>query len=150
MILNDTEYRETMLQLKADRKHIAQRRALLRRAGNTPAEIKRLLDPQISFSLNLKEELQEYARMRKGDFGELKNLRGLGNALIALRISRGITQRELAKRLKVDESQVSRDERNEYHGITVERASRVLDALGVSVKSKLRFGAERFPFKRAV
>ena len=35
----------------------------------------------------------------------------------------------------VNESQVSRDERNEYHGITVDRASRILDALGVSLKS---------------
>jgi len=30
---------------------------------------------------------------------------------------------------------VSRDERNEYHGVTVDRASRILDALGVSLKS---------------
>jgi len=43
--------------------------------------------------------------------------------------------RDLAERLDVHESQVSRDERNDYHGITIERASRVLDALGVNVKS---------------
>ena len=36
----------------------------------------------------------------------------------------------------VHESQVSRDERNEYHGITLERASRVLDALGVTLVSE--------------
>lgn len=35
----------------------------------------------------------------------------------------------------MNESQVSRDERNEYHGITVDRASRILDALGVNLKS---------------
>jgi hypothetical protein len=34
------------------------------------------------------------------------------------------------------ESQVSRDERNEYHGITVERVSRILDALGVQLTSR--------------
>ena len=34
------------------------------------------------------------------------------------------------------ESQVSRDERNEYHGIAVERVSKILDALGVSLKSQ--------------
>jgi len=32
-------------------------------------------------------------------------------------------------------SQVSRDERNEYHGITVERASKVLHGLGVDCRS---------------
>jgi hypothetical protein len=35
----------------------------------------------------------------------------------------------------VHESQVSRDERNEYHGVTVERASRILDAMGVRLRS---------------
>jgi transcriptional regulator with XRE-family HTH domain len=59
----------------------------------------------------------------------------LGHMLVALRIARGLTQRELAARLDVHESQVSRDERNEYHGITVDRASRVLDAMGVQLRS---------------
>jgi hypothetical protein len=35
----------------------------------------------------------------------------------------------------VHESQISRDERNEYHGITVERASRILDAMNVRLRS---------------
>ena len=30
---------------------------------------------------------------------------------------------------------MSRDERNEYHGVTVERASRVLDAMGTQLRS---------------
>ncbi len=46
--------------------------------------------------------------------------------LIALHIALGLTQRELAARL--GESLVSRDERNDYHGITVERSPRILDA----------------------
>ena len=54
---------------------------------------------------------------------------------MALRIAQGLSQRELAERLAVHESQVSRDERNEYHGITVDRVERILDALGVEVKS---------------
>ena len=61
-------------------------------------------------------------RLKGGEFDELENLRGLGHLLIALRIAQGISQRELARRLDVHESQVSRDERNEYFGITLERA----------------------------
>lgn len=61
---------------------------------------------------------------------------------MALRIARGLTQRELAERLSVHESQVSRDERNDYHGITVERATRVLDALSVRMKSEFEFAAK--------
>ncbi|MBL6998144.1 MAG: helix-turn-helix transcriptional regulator, partial [Phycisphaerales bacterium] len=56
-----------------------------------------------------------------------------GQTLIGLRIARGLTQRKLAKLLGVNETMVSRDERNEYHGITVDRAVRILDALDVKL-----------------
>jgi len=64
----------------------------------------------------------------------------LGRLLIGARIYRGLSQRELASRLGVHESQVSRDERNEYGSITVERASRILEALGVELVSELEPG----------
>lgn len=96
-------------------------------------ELKRALDPLRSFHLQLEEEVSGYEQLMRGDLGELLNLHGLGYMLVALRIARGLTQRELAARLNTHESQVSRDERNEYHGITVERASRVLDALGAGI-----------------
>jgi hypothetical protein len=32
---------------------------------------------------------------------------------------------------------VSRDERNEYHGITVDRAMRILDAMGVRLVTRV-------------
>src|SRR5438094_253597 len=41
---------------------------------------------------------------------------------MALWIARGLTQRELAERLGISGSLVSRDEPNEYHGITIEHA----------------------------
>lgn len=61
----------------------------------------------------------------------------IGRLLIGMRIARGMTQRQLADRLGVSESVVSRDERNEYHGITLERAQRVLDALESSVLARV-------------
>jgi len=39
--------------------------------------------------------------------------------------------------MDADETAVSRDERNEYHGITVERAKKVLDALGVRLVTRV-------------
>lgn len=68
----------------------------------------------------------------------LFNLEGLGNVLVALRIARGLSQRALAERLGIHQSQVSRDERNDYNGATVERAAHVLDALRVEMKSSFR------------
>ena len=46
-----------------------------------------------------------------------------------------MSQRELAAQLSVHESQVSRDERNEYHGITVDRAIKILETLGVKLQT---------------
>jgi transcriptional regulator with XRE-family HTH domain len=48
-----------------------------------------------------------------------------------------MTQRQLAELLGVSETMVSRDERNEYHGITVQRATRVLEALGARIETRV-------------
>ena len=100
-------------------------------------EIKRVIDPMESFHLQLQEEVESYERLKRGEFDDLESLRGLGHLLISVRIAQGISQRELAKRLGVHESQISRDERNEYFGITLERAVKVLDALNVKLHTKV-------------
>lgn len=135
MIRNEAEYQEAVKRLQEEKKRLAEHASRLKDAGLGPAEVKRALDPFRSFHLQLEEEVESYERLKRGDFDELMNLHGLGRLLVALRIALGLTQRELADRLGVHESQVSRDERNEYHGITVDRASRTLDALGVQLKS---------------
>jgi DNA-directed RNA polymerase specialized sigma subunit len=135
MIRNEAEYQEALSRLEDERERLDEHRSRLAEMGLDDAELKRALDPIRSFHLQLEEEVQSYERLKRGDIGELLNLHGLGRSLIALRIARGLTQRELAARLGVHESQVSRDERNEYHGVTVERASRILDAMGVRLRS---------------
>lgn len=62
-------------------------------------------------------------------------VRNAGQLLITSRIAQGISQRDLARRLDVHESQVSRDERNEYFGITLERAAKILDALSLRLRT---------------
>jgi len=91
------------------------------------------------------EEVESYERLTRGHFSEFENLHGLGQVLIGVRIARGMTQREWARRMNVDETMVSRDERNEYHGITVERAMRVLDALGVRLVTRVEVEPMRMP-----
>ena len=135
MIRNENEYKEAVRRMREERKRLAEHRARLEEMGLAPDEVKRALDPLRSFHEQLAEEVESYERLKRGDLGEIRNLHGLGRILVALRIALGLTQRELAERLGVHESQVSRDERNEYHGITVERASRILDALGVELRS---------------
>ena len=137
MIRNENEYREAVRRLEEEKQRLAEHRKRLSEAGLSSAEVKRTIDPLRSFHEQLAEEVASYERLRRGEVGEVLNLHGLGQMLVALRIAAGMTQRELAERLGTHESQVSRDERNEYHGITVERASRILDALRVQMKSSV-------------
>lgn len=135
MIRNESEYQEAVARLEQERHRLFDHRQHLLGLGLQDDEVKRALDPMRSFHLQLDEEVQCYERLKRGDLGEMVNLHGLGRTLVALRIAKGLSQRELSVRLGVHESQVSRDERNEYHGVTVERASRILDAINVRLHS---------------
>jgi len=135
MIRSEAEYQEAVQRVREERARLKAQRAKLQESGLARDQIKRALDPIRSFHEQLREEIASYERLMRGEFEELRNFEGIGRLLVALRIARGVSQRQLAERLGVHESQVSRDERNEYHGVTVERASRVLEALGVEIRS---------------
>jgi ribosome-binding protein aMBF1 (putative translation factor) len=137
MIRNQQEYREAIERANAEETRLDQHRARLGESGLGPGEVKRVMDPMLCFHEQLKEEIEHYERLKRGDFQTLENLEGIGQLLVSLRIARGLSQRELAKRLEVHETQVSRDERNEYHGVTLDRAVRVLKALGVRLETKV-------------
>src|ERR1700736_7016285 len=137
MIRNEAEYQEASKRLVEELRRLDEHRSRLKAAGLDEIEIQRVIDPLESFHLQLKEEVEAYERLKRGEFEELENLRGLGHLLITSRIAQGISQRELARRLGVHETQVSRDERNEYFGITLERAAKILDALNVRLRTQV-------------
>ncbi len=133
MIRNENEYKDAVRRLAEQEERLKQQAAELRQTTLSKDAIKRVLDPVRSFQEQVREEVASYERLKRGEFDELHNFSGIGRLLIALRIAKGLTQRELAERLEVSETQVSRDERNEYHGVTVDRANRILEALQVEV-----------------
>ena len=135
MIRSEKEYREALERLKQDEEVLALQREKLEDMGLSEEEVGRALEPMLSFRAQLEEEVEWFERVRRRDFGVVSDLSAVGTLLIALRIANGISQRELAERLGVSEAQVSRDERNEYHGITVDRVQRVLDAMGETLTS---------------
>jgi DNA-binding XRE family transcriptional regulator len=137
MIRNEAEYQEASQRLAEETLRFDEHRLRLKQSGLSDVEICRVIDPLESFHLQLKEEVDAYERLKRGEFEELDNLRGLGHLLISSRIAQGLSQRELARRLNVHESQISRDERNEYFGITLERAAKILDALGVRLRTQV-------------
>lgn len=148
MIRNENEYQEALARLKEEKKLIAEQHKRLTQMRLSADEVKRATEPMTSFHLQLVEEVEAYEKLKKGNLGEFSNLHGIGRTLVALRIARGLSQRELAAKLGIHESQVSRDERNEYHAITVERVSRILDALEVDLQSRFKSPVCETPKKR--
>jgi DNA-binding Xre family transcriptional regulator len=145
VIRSEKEYREALERLRQDEEVLALQKKKLEELGLSEEEVRRALEPMLSFRAQLEEEVEWYERVRRRDFGIIRDLSAVGTLLIALRIANGLSQRELAEKLRVSEAQVSRDERNKYHGITVDRAQRVLDAMNET----LRFRVEDKPLALA-
>jgi transcriptional regulator with XRE-family HTH domain len=79
----------------------------------------------------------------RSEFDARENLRGLGHLLISLRIAQGISQRELAKRLNVHESQVSRDGETRISESRANGLSRILEALNVRLRTRVEIEPPR-------
>ena len=138
MIRSESEYRHTLKEIQAREQQRAKLNQDYIEQGLDSDTIKRLLDPAECFLLDLKEEAQEYQNLKQGKLGKFMDLRHLGKYLIKLRIARGLTQRQLAELLNVKESLVSRDEHNEYHGVTVERAMKIIEVLQGSFRGQVQ------------
>lgn len=129
MIKTEHEYLEAKKRIESEAQSIEKQKVKMREAGVSEDHITLAMEPLVSFSLQLSEEVEEYENLKRGFFKPTDNFKGIGRMLVALRISKGMPQKELAERIKVSEAQVSRDERNEYHNASAEKLQRVLDAL---------------------
>jgi DNA-binding XRE family transcriptional regulator len=136
MIRTDQEYKITQQRIEESARAIELEREDMIREGFTPEEIKRGLAPMMSFHQSMLEELQHYERTSAGYIPDAVDFDHIGRLLISLRIKNGWTQKQLAEKLGVVPAQVCRDEKNEYFGISIERAKRIFDALGVHIKIK--------------
>lgn len=129
MIKTEAAYRKAVEKLQEDLEIIEKEMERFRSLGLTDEEVRIAIEPQITFHEQMKEEVDYYEKIKRGDFGQCVNLNNIGRLLVAYRIYLGISQQELADRLDVSESQVSRDERHEYYGATKERIQDVMEAM---------------------
>lgn len=137
MIRTEAEYQDALTQLKEQQERLQKKEAKLLKS-HTAEEVARGMAPEKTFMLGLAEEIESYERLLRGDLGELVNLAGLGRMLIGLRIARGISQRQLAEKMGVHETQVSRDEKNEYHAASLDRVQKLLDVMGVTLITRVQ------------
>ena len=135
MIRSEREYARAKERLREHRNRVRRHRALLKKEGMSKAAMDRALGPLREFSKELAGEIRQYEQVKAGEFDALKNLRGLGDLLVSLRIARGLSQKELAARMGAHPTQVSRDERSGYLHADMGRVARVLEAMEVELVS---------------
>jgi len=81
----------------------------------------------------LEEELREYAELKSGDLSlpNLERLDQIAPFVTRMRITKGISQTELARSLGVSKQVISRYEEAEYQSVGIARLQEILDAIGI-------------------
>lgn len=82
---------------------------------------------------DLRTEIDEYERLKNGEVAEIevKSLAELPTALIKARIAKGLTQKQLADRIGIQEQQVQRYEAADYDTISFDRLIAIAQILGI-------------------
>ena len=84
---------------------------------------------------DLKRDVREYESLQTRGLGALEVLsfEDLPIALVQARIASGLTQRELADKLRLKEQQIQRYEATGYSSASLDRVREVIDALGLKL-----------------
>jgi DNA-binding transcriptional regulator YiaG len=134
MIRTDKEYKAALQKLRQNKENLTVQREHFVSMHLSEEQIELGLSPLLNFYYQIKDEVEAYERIKNRDWDfiyKLADFHSIGQLFIALRIAYGLTQRDFAKVLGVTEAQVSKDERNEYHGISLERAMRIMEILRI-------------------
>ena len=81
----------------------------------------------------LEDELHEYDQLKSGELAlpHVERLDQIAPFIARIRIAKGISQTELARRLGVSKQVISRYEENEYQTVAMARLQEILDAIGI-------------------
>jgi len=88
----------------------------------------------------LEKDLIEYAKIKAGNFELPKNVSFIEvlKSLPKIRISKGLSQKDLADLIGVTKQQINRYEEQEYQNVSVEKVNMILDVLNVNLDVKLK------------
>jgi len=81
----------------------------------------------------LEDELREYEHLKSGELKlpQVKRLDQIAPFVSKLRIAKGVSQTELARRLGVSKQLISRYEESDYQTVAIARLQEILDAIGI-------------------
>lgn len=128
------------------RKEIADLRVLLSDMDNLSAEKKLDFMHQMQYNIlmgrieDLSSEVEEYEHLTSESLNALEiTTKDLQKAIISFRIASGLTQKDIAEKLEIQEQQIQRYEQNDYLTASFERIIQILQTLEVEVILKKEF-----------
>jgi HTH-type transcriptional regulator / antitoxin HipB len=92
----------------------------------------------------LEQEIAEYDRLKSGQITQfpIESFQDLPTVMIKARIAAGITQKELAEKIGVQEQQIQRYEANNYRAVGFDRLQEVMSALDITIgKTVMQLGS---------
>jgi HTH-type transcriptional regulator / antitoxin HipB len=94
----------------------------------------------------LQQEVMEYNQLKSGQITKfaIDSLQDLPLVMVKARIAVGMTQKELAEKIGVQEQQIQRYEANNYRAVGFDRLQEVMSALDMTVsKAVMQLGVGR-------
>ena len=134
MIKSDAQRDRTLAQIEGFR------RALVKvdeeKPGKRSAAIRGSYESMIR---QLEDELREYDDLKSGvlDLPHVERLDQIAPFVAKLRIAKGMSQTELARRLGVSKQVISRYEESDYQTVAIARLQEILDAIGIKTSVTL-------------
>lgn len=128
MIKSDAQRDRTLVQIEAFRQAVA--KVHMEKPGKRTAAICGSYEGMIR---QLEDELHEYDRLRSGELTlpHIERLDQIAPFITKIRIAKGVSQTELAKRLGVSKQVISRYEESDYQTVAVSKLQEILDAVGI-------------------
>ncbi len=128
MIKSDAQRERTLVQIEGFRKALAQGDEQL--SGKRAAAVRASYESMIR---QLEDEVREYDELKAGEFSlpPVHRLDQIAPSLVKMRIAKGVSQTELARRLGVSKQVISRYEESDYQTVAVARLQEILDAIGI-------------------
>lgn len=128
MIKSDVQRARTVAQIEGFRRALAV--AAREKPGKRSAALRGSYESMIG---QLEDELREYDQLKSGKLvlPRIERLDQIAPFIAKMRIAKGVSQTEMARRLGVSKQVISRYEESEYQTVAIARLQEILDAIGM-------------------
>jgi len=129
MIKSDAQRERALVQIEGFRQ------AFAKVEGGTPGKRSAAIRGSYqSMIRQLEDELREYDRLKSGELTlpRFDRLDQIAPFIVKIRIAKGVSQTELARRLGVSKQAISRYEESDYQTVAISKLQEILDAIGIS------------------